>query len=79
MKYGGETERGGRRVVRTWSESLAGLMRRYPTPLVAVRRAGAWPAAEARNRYLNDPRHRHRQAAHGSRFKVKFVRPSKGK
>ena len=27
--------------------------------------------------YLNDPRHR--QAAHGSRFKVKFVRPPKGK
>ena len=31
LKYGGETERGGRRVVRTWSGSLAGLMRRYPT------------------------------------------------
>ena len=29
--------------------------------------------------YLNDPRHRNRQAAHGSRFKVKFVRPPKGK
>ena len=29
--------------------------------------------------YLNDPRHRHRQAAHGSRFKVKFVRPPKGR
>ena len=27
--------------------------------------------------YLNDPRHRRRQAAHGSRFKVKFVRPPK--
>ena len=29
--------------------------------------------------YLNDPRRRNRQAAHGSRFKVKFVRPPKGK
>ena len=29
--------------------------------------------------YLNDPRRRNRQAAHGSRFKVKFVRPQKGK
>ena len=29
--------------------------------------------------YLHDPRRRNRQAAHGSRFKVKFVRPpSKG-
>ena len=25
--------------------------------------------------YLYDPRRRNRQAAHGSRFKVKFVRP----
>ena len=29
--------------------------------------------------YLHDPRRRNRQAAHGSRFKVKFVRPPKGK
>ena len=29
--------------------------------------------------YLNDPRHRHRQAAHGILFKVKFVRSLKGK
>ena len=29
--------------------------------------------------YLNDPRRRNRQPAHGSRFKVKFVRPPKGK
>ena len=29
--------------------------------------------------YLNDPRRRNRQAAHGSRFKVKFVRLPKGK
>lgn len=29
--------------------------------------------------YLHDPRRRNRQAAHGSRFKVKFIRPpSKG-
>ena len=29
--------------------------------------------------YLHDPHRRNRQAAHGSRFKVKFVRPpSKG-
>ena len=28
--------------------------------------------------YLNDSRRRNRQAAHGSRFKVKFVRPPKG-
>ena len=28
--------------------------------------------------YLHDPRRRNRQAAHGSRFKVKFVRPPKG-
>ena len=27
----------------------------------------------------NDPRRRNRQAAHASRFKVKFVRPPKGK
>ena len=33
LKYGGESERGGRRVVRTRSERLSGLMRRYPTPL----------------------------------------------
>ena len=29
--------------------------------------------------YLNDPHRRNRQAAHGSRFKVKFVRSPKGK
>ena len=29
--------------------------------------------------YLHDPRRRNRQAAHGSRFKVKFVRPPKGR
>ena len=29
--------------------------------------------------YLHDPRRRNRQAAHGSRFKVKFVRPPMGK
>ena len=41
LKYGGEAERSGRRVVRTWSESLAGLMRRYPTPLaISVNRPG---------------------------------------
>ena len=28
--------------------------------------------------YLNDPRRRNRQAAHGSRFKIKFARPPKG-
>ena len=28
--------------------------------------------------YLHDPRRRNRQAAHGSRFKVKFVHPPKG-
>lgn len=27
--------------------------------------------------YLPDPRHRARQAVHGSRLKVKFVRPPK--
>ena len=29
--------------------------------------------------YLNDPRNRRRQAAHGSRFKVKFTRPPSAK
>ena len=29
--------------------------------------------------YLHDPRRPLRQPAHGSRFKVKFVRPPKGK
>ncbi|MCQ2122463.1 MAG: hypothetical protein MJY78_11625 [Fibrobacter sp.] len=29
--------------------------------------------------YLNDSKHPHRQSAHGSRFKVKFVCPPKGK
>ena len=29
--------------------------------------------------YLNDPRNRRRQAAHGSRFKVKFARPPASK
>ena len=41
LKYGGESERSGRRTVRTRSERLSGLMRRYPTPLVAVRRINA--------------------------------------
>ena len=41
LGYGGESERGGRRTVRTRSESLAGLMRRYPTPLaISVDRLG---------------------------------------
>ena len=41
LGYGGESERGGRRTVRTGSESLAGLMRRYPTPLaISVDRLG---------------------------------------
>ena len=41
LGYGGESGRGGRRSVRTGSESLAGLMRRYPTPLaISVNRLG---------------------------------------
>ena len=41
LKYGGETERGGRITVRTRLGSLAGLMRRYSTPLaISVDRLG---------------------------------------
>ena len=54
LEYGGESERDGRRVVRTRSESLAGLMRRYPTPLaISVDRLGLFGQPTRRLRWTD--------------------------